>query len=324
MSRAPSLMENQVMATLYESRRAQMFPKLTPDQLARLESVGERARTREMEILIDSGERYRRIVVVLSGTLDVVIPGVSGETPITQLTVGDFTGEMSTLRGSSSFVRTRVSEPGDIISVPVENLRKLIQTDAELSELFMRAFILRRMGLLETHQGDVLLIGSDDSPDMLRVRQFLERNVIPYSCYDSDSDGDAIALLDQFGVSRNELPIVLCRDKILRRPGNEQIVECLGINPQVDETVVRDLVVVGAGPAGLAAAVYAASEGLRVLVLETMAPGGQAGTSSKIENYLGFPTGILRPGPGRSRLRAGAEVRRRGHRRGIGRSPARA
>jgi thioredoxin reductase (NADPH) len=292
MSRAPSLMENQVMATLYESRRAQMFPKLTPDQLARLESVGERARTREMEILIDSGERYRRIVVVLSGTLDVVIPGVSGETPITQLTVGDFTGEMSTLRGSSSFVRTRVSEPGDIISVPVENLRKLIQTDAELSELFMRAFILRRMGLLETHQGDVLLIGSDDSPDMLRVRQFLERNVIPYSCYDSDSDGDAIALLDQFGVSRNELPIVLCRDKILRRPGNEQIVECLGINPQVDETVVRDLVVVGAGPAGLAAAVYAASEGLRVLVLETMAPGGQAGTSSKIENYLGFPTGI--------------------------------
>jgi thioredoxin reductase (NADPH) len=292
MSRAPSLMENQVMATLYESRRAQMFPKLTPDQLARLESVGERARTREMEILIDSGERYRRIVVVLSGTLDVVIPGVSGETPITQLTVGDFTGEMSTLRGSSSFVRTRVSEPGDIISVPVEKLRKLIQTDAELSELFMRAFILRRMGLLETHQGDVLLIGSDDSPDMLRVRQFLERNVIPYSCYDSDSDGDAIALLDQFGVSRNELPIVLCRDKILRRPGNEQIVECLGINPQVDETVVRDLVVVGAGPAGLAAAVYAASEGLRVLVLETMAPGGQAGTSSKIENYLGFPTGI--------------------------------
>jgi thioredoxin reductase (NADPH) len=257
-----------------------------------LGAVGERARTREMEILIDSGERYRRIVVVLSGTLDVVIPGVSGETPITQLTVGDFTGEMSTLRGSSSFVRTRVSEPGDIISVPVENLRKLIQTDAELSELFMRAFILRRMGLLETHQGDVLLIGSDDSPDMLRVRQFLERNVIPYSCYDSDSDGDAIALLDQFGVSRNELPIVLCRDKILRRPGNEQIVECLGINPQVDETVVRDLVVVGAGPAGLAAAVYAASEGLRVLVLETMAPGGQAGTSSKIENYLGFPTGI--------------------------------
>ena len=292
MARAPSLMENQVMATLYESRRAQMFPKLTPDQLARLESIGERGHTRETEILIDSGERYRRIVVVLSGTLDVVIPGVSGETPITQLTVGDFTGEMSALRGSSSFVRTRVSEPGDIISVPVENLRKLMQTDAELSELFMRAYILRRMGLQETHQGDVVLIGSDDSPDTLRVRQFLERNVIPHTCFDSDYDSDAVALLDQFGVSRNELPIVLCRDKILRRPGNEQIVECLGINPQVDESVVRDLVVVGAGPAGLAAAVYAASEGLRVLVLETLAPGGQAGTSSKIENYLGFPTGI--------------------------------
>ena len=280
------------MATLYESRRAQMFPKLTAEQLARLEAYGERAQTREQEILVNSGERYRRIVVVLSGALDVVIPGVSGETPITQLTAGDFTGEMSALRGSSSFVRTRVTEPGEVISIPVENLRKLIQTDAELSELFMRAYILRRMGLQETHQGDVLLIGSDDSPDMLRVRQFLERNVIPYSCYDSDSDGDAIALLEQFAVSKDELPIVLCRDKVLRRPGNEQIVECLGINPRIDESVVRDLVVVGAGPAGLAAAVYAASEGLRVLVLETMAPGGQAGTSSKIENYLGFPTGI--------------------------------
>jgi thioredoxin reductase (NADPH) len=145
-----------------------MFPKLTAEQLARLDSFGQRARTSESEILIESGERYRRIVAVISGSLDVVMPGVAGETPITHLTGGDFTGEMSALRGSSSFVRTRVREAGEVISIPVENLRRLIQTDAELSELFMRAFILRRMALQETHQGDVVLIGSDDSPHTLR------------------------------------------------------------------------------------------------------------------------------------------------------------
>ena len=280
------------MATLYESRRGQMFPKLTPAQLSRLDSYGQRMRTLDAQVLIESGERYARIVAVISGSIDVVMPGISGETPITQLTEGDFTGEMSALRGSSSYVRIRVHEPGEVISIPVDNLRRLVQTDAELSEIFMRAYILRRMGLRESQHGDVVLIGSRESPHSLRVRQFLERNAVPYTSLDAGSDGDAVALLEQFQVDTSELPIVLCRDKILRRPGNEQIVECLGINPQVDETVVRDLVVVGAGPAGLAAAVYAASEGLRVLVLETMAPGGQAGTSSKIENYLGFPTGI--------------------------------
>src|SRR5262245_50873937 len=124
------------MTTLYESRRAQMFPKLSAAQLARLDSFGERARTRESEILIESGDRYLRIVAVISGSLDVVIPSAAGETPITQLTDGDFTGEMSALRGSSSFVRTRVREPGEVISIPVESLRRLVQTDAELSELF--------------------------------------------------------------------------------------------------------------------------------------------------------------------------------------------
>jgi thioredoxin reductase (NADPH) len=185
-----------------------------------------------------------------------------------------------------------VSEPGEVISIPVDGLRRLVQTDAELSEIFMRAYILRRMGLREARQGDVALIGSPVSAHALRVRQFLERNVVPYSSFDAAGDPDAAALLEQFRVGMDELPIVLCRDRILRNPTNEQIADCLGMNPQIDESVVRDVVVIGAGPAGLAAAVYAASEGLRVLVLETMAPGGQAGTSSRIENYLGFPTGI--------------------------------
>jgi thioredoxin reductase (NADPH) len=280
------------MATLYESRRGQMFPKLTPAQLSRLDSYGQRMRMLDAQVLIESGERYARIVAVISGSIDVVMPGISGETPITQLTEGDFTGEMSALRGSSSYVRIRVHEPGEVISIPVDNLRRLVQTDAELSEIFMRAYILRRMGLRESQHGDVVLIGSRESPHSLRVRQFLERNAVPYTSLDAGSDGDAVALLEQFQVDTSELPIVLCRDKILRNPGNEEIAECLGMNPQIDESVVRDLVVIGAGPAGLAAAVYAASEGLRVLVLETMGPGGQAGTSSRIENYLGFPTGI--------------------------------
>lgn len=280
------------MTTLYESRRGQMFPKLTPAQLSRLDSYGQRMHTLDAQVLIESGERYARIVAVISGSIDVVMPGISGETPITQLTEGDFTGEMSALRGSSSYVRIRVHEPGEVISIPVDNLRRLVQTDAELSEIFMRAYILRRMGLRESQHGDVVLVGSRESPHSLRVRQFLERNAVPYTGLDAGSDGDAVALLEQFQVDTSELPIVLCRDKILRNPGNEEIAECLGMNPQIDESVVRDLVVIGAGPAGLAAAVYAASEGLHVLVLETMGPGGQAGTSSRIENYLGFPTGI--------------------------------
>ncbi len=284
-----------------------MFPKLSAAQLERLDAFGERTRTRESEVLIESGDRYQRIFAVLSGSLDIVMPGVSGETPITQLTSGDFSGEIGSLRGSSSFVRTRVREPGEVIAIPVENLRRLVQTDAELSELFMRAFILRRMGLQEVHQGDVVLIGSRHSPDTLRVRQFLERNVVPYTSLDTSSDADAVICLEQFRVPKDELPIVLCRDRVLRRPDNEQIAECLGMNPQIDPSVVRDLVVVGAGSAGLAAAVYAASEGLSVLVLETMASGGQAGTSSKIENYLGFPR---RASPGRP-SRAARSSRRR-------------
>lgn len=280
------------MTKLYESRRAQMFPKLTPAQISRLEAYGKRARTFDAQVIVDSGERYFRILVVVSGSIDILLPGLSGETLITRLTAGEFTGEMSALRGSSSFVRIRISEPGEVISIPVENLRRLVQTDADLSEIFMRAYILRRMGLKELHQGDVALIGSRDLPHTLRLRQFLERNVVPYASFDAVDDSDAVALLEQFNVEMHELPIVLCRDRILRNPSNEQIAECLGMNAPFDESAVRDLIVIGAGPAGLAAAVYAASEGLRVLVLETLGPGGQAGTSSRIENYLGFPTGI--------------------------------
>lgn len=280
------------MATLYETRREQMFPKLTAAQLARLEAYGEKVRIRAPDVLLETGERYDRILVALSGSLEVMRPGLSGEELITVLSRGDFTGEINALRGAGSLVRIRVREDGEAIAITHECLRRLVQSDAEISELFMRAYILRRMGLIASQQGDVVLVGSRDSAPTLRLQQFLGRNGFPFINLDIDRDPDVAALLEQFRVGVADVPVVVCREKVLRNPGNEEIAECLQMNPQIDDTVVRDLVVIGAGPAGLAAAVYAASEGVSVLVLETLAPGGQAGSSSKIENYLGFPTGI--------------------------------
>jgi len=281
------------MAGLLETRREQMFPKLAPAQVDRLAGYGKRERIRAGEVLAEPGDRYGRLLVVLSGAIEIVLPGISGETPITVHTAGGFSGEMSALRGAGSAVRARVREDGEVIAIEQEDLRRLVQADAELSELFMRAFILRRMGLISAEQGDVILIGSSHSAATLRLRQFLGRNGFPYVSVDVDRDPDVASLLERFQVGIDEVPVVVCRgEKVLRNPTNEALVECLRMNPEIDHETVRDLIVIGAGPAGLAAAVYGASEGLDVLVLETTAPGGQAGTSSKIENYLGFPTGI--------------------------------
>jgi thioredoxin reductase (NADPH) len=169
----------------------------------------------------------------------------------------------------------------------------LIQTDAELSEIMMRAFILRRVELIAAGVGDIILIGSVHCAGTLRIKEFLMRNGHPYSYIDLERDPDVQNLVDTFQISASEMPVLICRGQmVLRNPRNQQIADCLGFNESVDQTHVRDLVVIGAGPSGLAAAVYGASEGLDVLVLETGSPGGQAGSSSRIENYLGFPTGI--------------------------------
>ena len=275
-----------------ESRREQMFPELTPAQIARLERHGNRVRTRKGEVLAEPGERYRNLMVVLSGSIEIVRPGFSGEELVIVHTANHFAGEMSTLRGAASVVRARVREEGEILAIDAEHLRAIVQTDAELSELFMRAFILRRVGLMAVEQGDVVLIGSRHSAGTLRVHQFLTRNSYPYVSVDIDSDANVQALIERFHLSIEEIPIVICRGKVLKNPVNEELAACLGMNPQVDAARIHDVVVIGAGPAGLAAAVYAASEGLDVRVIETNAPGGQAGSSSRIENYLGFPTGI--------------------------------
>jgi thioredoxin reductase (NADPH) len=278
---------------ILETRRAQMFPKLTAQQIARLESHGRQAQTRAGELLQDVGDRPREFFVVVAGSLEVDTPTSSEYEPMTVLTAGDFTGELSALRGSSGLARIRVKEPGAVVAVEVEQLRSIVQTDAELSELFVRAFILRRMGLLATGHGDVMLIGSSYSPDTLRLREFLGRNGYPFFNVDIESDPDVHGILERFAVRPEDTPVVIWRGKhICKNPSNRQVAEYLGLNPPAESDEVHDLLIVGAGPAGLAAAVYAASEGLDVRIVETIAPGGQAGTSSRIENYLGFPTGI--------------------------------
>jgi len=274
------------------SRQPQMYPKLAPAQLSRLEAYGSRLATRAGQVLTEPGERHP-MYVVLSGSIEVTQVGMAGEVLVALHQSGSFSGEMSTLRGVAGPVRMRVREAGEILVITDPQLRIIVQTDSELSEILLRAYILRRARLIESQSGDVVLLGSTRSAGTLRLQQFLTRNTFPFVNLDLDSDPSVHELLERFHIKVEDLPVVLCRGAVvLKNPSNEELAACLGMNQQVDDDRLRDLIVVGAGPAGLAAAVYAASEGLDVLVLETGTPGGQAGSSSKIENYLGFPTGI--------------------------------
>jgi thioredoxin reductase (NADPH) len=245
------------------------------------------------EVLVEAGQRPVPFFVVLNGEVHVLRPSGGGEALFTTLGAGQFTGESTMLTGRPGLTRIRATTPGEVIELAREQLLGLIQTDAELSEIFMRSFILRRIELIAGGYGDVVLIGSTHSAGTLGVKEFLARNGHPFHYIDLDRDVDAQELLDRFHVTAAHVPVVICRgDAVLRSPNIQQIADCLGFNDAIDRTHVRDLLIVGAGPAGLAAAVYGASEGLDVLVLESNLPGGQAGSSSRIENYLGFPAGI--------------------------------
>jgi len=285
-------LEGSIAQSPYAGRSAQMFPHLTPVQIARLSAHGRKSAIQKGEVLAEPGDRLP-MYVVLSGSIEIVQPTLTGETLIVVHTAGSFSGDVGTLRGISAVVRMRVREAGEVLSIDEAHLRAIFQTDAELSELFMRAFILRRAALISTQSSDVVLLGSTHSAGTLRLQQFLTRNTYPFVNLDVDSDASVRELLDRFQLKVQDIPVVVCRGSVvLKNPSNEEVAACLGMNQQIDDDRVRDVVVVGAGPAGLAAGVYGASEGLDVLVLETGTPGGQAGSSSKIENYLGFPTGI--------------------------------
>jgi thioredoxin reductase (NADPH) len=267
-----------------------LFPTLTAAQVARVAAHGRRRPVARGDVLVEAGSHAVPFFVVVQGELRVAD---TAETIVVTHRPGQFSGEVNMLSGRRAMAEMRVSESGEVIELTRDQLLGLVQTDAELSEIFMRAFILRRIELIARDSGDVVVIGSAHSAGTLGVREFLTRNGYPFHYIDLDRDAAAQELLDRFHVAADEVPVLICRgETVLRNPSNTQIADCLGFNDPIDQTTVRDLVIVGGGPAGLAAAVYGASEGLDVLVLESGSPGGQAGSSSRIENYLGFPLGI--------------------------------
>src|ERR1700721_1386655 len=266
-------MEGSIAQSAYAGRSAQMFPHLTPLQITRRSAHARKISTQQGQFLSEPGD-HPPMYVVLSGSIEIIQPTLSGETLIVVHRPGSFTGDVGTLRAIS----------------------------------------LRRVALITSQSSDVILLGSTHSAGTLRLQQFLTRNTYPFVNLDIDTDVSVRDLLERFHVTIEDLPVVVCRASIvLKNPSNEEVAANLGMNQQIDDDRIRDVIVVGAGPAGLAAGVYAASEGLDVLVLETGTPGGQAGSSSKIENYLGFPTGISGLAlAGRARVQAqkfGAEIR---------------
>lgn len=278
---------------LTASRADQIFPALTKAQIDRIAAHGFMRIVRSGEILVEYGDTAVPFFVIVSGELEAVRPTGGIETLLTILHAGQFTGEVNTLSGRRTMARLRARTDGNVVQLSREHLLALVQTDGELSEVLMRAFILRRAELQAQGIGDVTLVGSIHSADTLRIKEFLTRNGHPYAYIDLERDAEVQGLLDHFRISAADTPVLICRgETALRNPTNEKIASCLGFNLALDQRQVRDLVIVGAGPSGLAAAVYGASEGLDVLLLETYSPGGQAGSSSRIENYLGFPAGI--------------------------------
>jgi thioredoxin reductase (NADPH) len=276
-----------------DARFNEMFPTLSEIQIARLAAHGHKRPIKQGEVLVHPGTPDAHFYVVLSGQIQAFNRIGEMKELVGSILPGMFTGEIAMLTGRRGLVELQATATGEVIEVDRKELLKLIQTDSEFSDLLMRAFILRRVNLIKRQFGDAVLLGSNNCSATLRIKEFLTRNGHPYSFMDLDRDSGVQQILDHFHVSFKEMPVLICRGElILRHPTNSQIAECLGLNEMIDSQQIRDLIIIGAGPAGLSAAVYAASEGLDVLIIETKGPGGQAGSSSKIENYLGFPTGI--------------------------------
>jgi len=266
-----------------------IFPTLTAAQIARIAPLARERSFAPGDILWEQGEMHRPLMVVLEGEIDVLS---DGDTLITVHRQGNFSGDVDLISDRPASTRARARVAGRILELPAQRVRRLVQTDPELSQIILRAFLLRRTLIMARNAGNVLLIGSRHSAGTLALQEFLTRNSQPYAYLDADRDAGVQKTLEGFGVGVDDVPVLICSGKqVLKKPTIEEVAECLGLS-RLSKDVVRDVVVVGAGPAGLAAAVYGASEGLDVLVLEATAPGGQAGSSSRIENYLGFPTGV--------------------------------
>jgi len=280
--------------SIIETRRAQMFPTLDASDIARMRRFGEACSYAAGEALARVGTVGRGLTIILSGKVDVTQHDESGRRElIVTHGPGQFMGELATLAGRPVLIDAYATEPVEALIIPPEKLRALLIGEAELGERIMRALILRRVGLLETGAGGPVIVGRPDNGDVLRLEGFLRRNGHPHQTLNPETDAEAKALIERFHVDASQLPIVLCPGgQLLRNPSEGELARCIGMVGTIDPNRLYDVVVVGAGPAGLATAVYAASEGLAVVVLDCRAFGGQAGASARIENYLGFPTGI--------------------------------
>jgi thioredoxin reductase (NADPH) len=276
------------------NREAQTFPKLTREQLDRIARFGTVGTFPKGAALFTRGERTVDFFVVIEGSVEITDAGTGGGEEVIHVHRDrQFTGELDLFNSREILVSGHTGMDSRIIRVPRAAFQRLIEAEPDIGEIIMRAFILRRVGLMRYAQGGVILIGSSHSGDLLRIQRFLARNGYPHRMLDTDQDPDAGGMITCLQLSPDELPVVVLPDKAsLRNPSTAELADALGLTERFDPDHVYDLTVVGAGPAGLAAAVYGASEGLDTLVIEPLAPGGQAGTSSKIENYLGFPTGI--------------------------------
>lgn len=284
------------MSTLDE-RRHQMFPVLSAAQVetALRFASAESRRFAPAELLYDYGEPGPPSWLVLEGSVDLTRrDGLNHEAALASIGPGQFTGEVNQLAGRPAIARARAGAEG-CLARPFDaaHLRALMIGSAEIGELVMRALILRRVGLIEEGGAGTILIGRPGSPDLVRLQGFLARAGYPHQVLDAERDEEGHALIERIGVQSGEWPLVVCPNgTLLRRPSEAELAACLGITPEIDPAKLYDVAIVGAGPAGLAAAVYAASEGLSTIVLDERAFGGQAGASNRIENYLGFPTGI--------------------------------
>jgi thioredoxin reductase (NADPH) len=268
------------------------FPRLTEDQIRVLAELGERRRTEPGEVLYREGDLVEEFIVILEGKVALVEEYGGEERVIGIHGPGRFLGEVNLLCRQSVFVTAVVREPGEVLVVPIERLRELVSRDAALADLILRAFLIRRYMLIRLGAG-FRIIGSRFSPDARRLREFAARNRLPHSWIDLEDDQHAETLLEELGVSPEETPVVILRGtRVLRNPSNAELARMIGLRAPTPPKTVCDLVVVGAGPAGLAAAVYGSSDGLATIALDAVATGGQAATSSQIENYLGFPAGI--------------------------------
>ena len=267
----------------------QAFPALTARQIARIAPLARERDLADGESLWEAGDRDRPLFVILSGAVEILL---GADHVVTVGKEGAFTGDVDLLSGRPVVAHGRARGPTRVLELQAARLRSLVQTDSELSEIFLRSFMLRRAALVAQGGRNVVLIGSAFSSGTLVLQEFLTRNSQPFAYLDVERDVAVQETLERLRFRVEDVPIVICREThVLRQPTIEELAGCLGLN-DVRDTVMRDLVVIGAGPAGLSAAVYAASEGLDVVVLEGNAPGGQAGSSSQIENYLGFPTGV--------------------------------